>query len=278
MLHKLITVLFSLSFLLPALFFMVLGKEAHVFATVGLGYFLISLVAIWLAFVFLGRKRPRRKTALLSGIGAALLAMAFPVYVLTEKYDTWHDQQIIEAQRGTEVFDLSDEPFRSAEGNLLGVRVRYAVRFPSSGRYAPGPRLLPADDDLHAFRGLTVLNTTVEPRPATLRDSPLTVPYGRYRAGVTYRFTVEMVPFYLIPSRDRSGFCMSFANGEEEEMAQSNRPTRFRVSIGGTSADLDLTGKALLTSQAYTLRDFYAGALAAGAHRPCRFDSAGNLR
>lgn len=278
MLHKLIAVFFSLGFLLPTVVFLALGKEASIFAAVALGYLCASQLVLWLGFIILERKRTRHKTAILSGLGLTLLAAAVPIHYFTEKYDTWHDRQIIEAQRNTAVFDLSDEPFRSAAGNLLGVRVRYSARFPASGRYSPGPRLLTADESLRAFRGLTVLNTVVEPRPAPARDSPLPVPYGRYEAGITYRFTVEMVPFYLIPSRDRSGYCISFSGAQEEQLAQSEREAKFLISVGGTSADLYLTGKSPVTSQAYRLRDFYDGAIAEGARRPCNFDNEGNLR
>lgn len=278
MLHKLIAVFFSLGFLLPAVVFLALGKEASIFAALALAYLCASQLVLWLGFIILQRKRPRHKTAMLSILGLTLLAAAFPLHYFTEKYDAWHDRQIIEAQRNTKVFDLSDEPFRSAAGNLLGVRLHYSVRFPTSGHHAPGPRLLPSDDSFRSFRGLTILNTAVEPRPARLGDSPLGLPYGRYDAGTTYRFTVEMVPFYLIPSRDRSAYCISFASAEEEQLAQSARETMFLVSIDGTSADFYLTGKSPLTLHAYNLRDFYEGAVAEGARRPCNFDSEGNLR
>lgn len=278
MLDKIIAAVFSLSFFLPTVVFLALGKEASVFAAVALAYLLISQFALWFGFVVLQRKNPRQKTTMLSGLGLTLLGAAFPLHYLTEKYDAWHDRQIIEAQRNTEVFDLSDEPFRSEAGNLLGVRLRYSARFPASGRYSPGPRLLTADESLREFRGLTVLNTVVEPRPAPARDSPLAMPYGRYEAGITYRLTVETVPFYLIPSRDRSGYCISFSSAQEEQLAQSEREAKFLISVGGTSADLYLTGKSPVTSQAYRLRDFYDGAVAEGARRPCNFDNEGNLR
>ena len=245
---------------------------------VGLGYLLASQGVFWLGFALLGRKNARWKTAWISCLGLVLLGAAVPLHYLTEKYDAWRDEKIVEAQRNTEVFDVTDEPFRSPAGNLLGLRVHYSVRFPSSDRYSPGPRLLTVDESIREFRGMTILNSTVEPRPRALSNSPLPVPYGRYQAGVTYHFTFETVPFYLIPSRDRSGFCMSFSNANEEQLAQSEREEKFLISVSGTSADLDLTGSSPLTSQAYRLRDFYVGAVAEGARRPCHFDNQGNLR
>lgn len=278
MLNKIVAVVFSLSFLLPSFVFLAFGKESGIFAEVAVGYLLVSQSVFWFGFFFLRRKNPRWKTAWLSGLGLILLGAAFPLHYLTEKYDAWHDEQIIETERNTEVFDLSDEPFYSAKGNLLGVRIRYSVRFPVSERYSPGPRLLTVDESIREFRGMTILNTSVEPRPRPLSNSPLPVPYGRYKAGITYHFTFETVPFYLIPSRDRSGFCMSFSNAVEKQLALSEETTKFLVSVGGTSADLDLTGKSPLTRHAYRLRDFYEGAVAEGARRPCHFDNQGNLR
>ena len=278
MLEKIIAAIFSLLLFLPALFFLALGKEAGVFATVALAYLFISQLILWFGFIFLYKMKSPQKTLLLFVLGLALLGAAFPVHTITEKYDSWRDEKIIEAQRNTQVFDITDEPFRSPSGNLLGVRLRYSVRVPTSGRYSPGPRLLTADKSLRDFRGLTILNTTVEPRPARADASLLTVPYGRYEKEITYQFTVEMIPFYLIPSRDRSGYCNSFASAEEENLAQSDRQERFLISVGGTSADMDLTGKSPLTSHAYKLKDFYDGAVAEGAQRPCRFDNHGNIR
>jgi hypothetical protein len=278
MLNKIIAVFFSLSFFFPTLVFLAFGKEANVFADVAFVYLFFTQLALWVGFTVLQRKNPRLKTVMLSGLGLTLFAVAVPVYYLTHKYDSWRDEKIIEAQRNTQVFDVSDEPFRSAAGNLLGVRLRYSVRFPTSDHASPGPRLLTVDESIRDFRGMTILNTTVEPRPRPLSNSPLPVPYGRYKGGITYHFTFETVPFYLIPSRDRSGFCMSFSNAEEEQLAQSEREEKFLISVGGTSADLYLTGKSPVTSRAYKLRDFYDGAVAEGARRPCKWDNEGNLR
>jgi hypothetical protein len=275
--QRLVAAFFSLSFFVPTLVFLAFGKEANVFSVVGLGYLLASLLILWLGFLRLEQRRPRHKTAILSGLGVMLLAVSFPLYYITEKYDVARDNEITAAQRNTEVFELRDEPFFSAAGNLIGVRLHYAVRFPRKGRYAPAPRLLPADEALRSFRGLTLLKITVEPPPASLRDSPLPVPFGRYDANKTYRFTVEMIPFYLIPGRDRSGFCLSFADAAEERLAISDLETGFRIHIDGTSADEYLGGRSPLARHTYNLKRFYDGAVAEGARRPCVFDREGNL-
>jgi len=278
MAQKLVAIFFSLSLLVPTLLFLAVGKEANVFFSAGLGYLLASLLILWLGFLRLEQRQPRHKVIFLSCIGTALLAASLPLYYLTEKYDAWADREIIAAQRNTEVSDVSDEPFFSSAGNPIGMRLHYVVRFPRTGRYAPAPRFLPADEALRAFRGFTVLNIKVEPSPSSLRDSPLTVPFGRYEANGAYRFTAEMIPIYLIPSRNRSGFCISFSNVEEERLAVSDLETYFRIHIDGTSADEYLGGKSPLTRQSYNLKRYYDAAVAEGGQRPCVFDHEGNLR
>jgi hypothetical protein len=269
MIQKLIAVFFSLSFFLPGLVFVLLGKESAIFATAGLAYLLISQCIFWSALLVFKRRNLPRSGLLTVGLGVVLLVAAVPLHQAVEKYDVWRDQQIIAAQRNTIVVDLGDEPFYSTRGNLLGVRLHFAVKFPNEGLFSPWPRLFPAEQALSAFRGLTVIDTVVEPKPSVSGGTRL--PLARYDAGITYHFQVDMVPFYLIPTNDGSGYCISLVSEDEKLAAESESETRFRISVGGTSADMYLTGSAPLTGRPYKLRSFYDGALAEGAGRPCDF-------
>jgi hypothetical protein len=136
---------------------------------------------------------------------------------------------------------------------------------------------VPEAEALQGSRALLVYQLDVEPRPERLYRSDLRVPYGRYRAGRVYRFTADVIPAYVIPSADRSGFCVSFATPGEESLADAEGETRFLIDIDGTAMSRHTTGRPGLTRDAYAPRLFYQGALAEGADRPCRFDSRGNL-
>jgi hypothetical protein len=163
------------------------------------------------------------------------------------------------------------------------VRLHFSIRFPERVRYKPNVRLLPTNEGhewLPSFRGLTLLNASAEPQPGLDHASHglLSAPAGnRYDPNVTYRFAVDLVPFYLIPGQDRSGFCMFFVNTEEEHSAASQLETKFRIHIDATNADQYVGAKTLLTSHFYNLRHFFDAAVKEGAQRPCIWDRNGNL-
>src|SRR5439155_2334788 len=56
-----------------------------------------------------------------------------------------HECLLVKLERinEAEVFDAHDEALLSPNGNTLGIRLRYSMRFPSDGSYSPYPFLHP---------------------------------------------------------------------------------------------------------------------------------------
>ncbi len=258
---------FSLLCLGVALFFLLLGKEAPRFATVGWVYLVASWLLLWLGF-FLFRRR-RRAILLSAGLGVLVLAAAYPVYYATEKDDARRDLEALQAVHNTEVLDLRDEPLHTPAGNPIGVRLSFSVRFPRSGPSAPTPSMFPIGPQFQGARVLRAFRMTVEPAPEPLRNSPLRPPYGRYRAGQVYRFTADMLPSFYFPSAGGGGPCIVFTSPIEKIASTAEGEVRFQFHISGTSLD-PLFGSAI-TGQAYSLKSFYDTAVKEGAREPCRF-------
>ncbi len=179
--------------------------------------------------------------------------------------------QAVQPSLDAEVTDFLDEFLYSPNGNPIGVRLRFSIRFKSAGGYAPTPSLLPADESLKGVRGLRAFKMEVEPAPAPLPRSPMRPPYGRYQGGVVYHFTAEMLPDFYFPRAAQRGPCVSFRGSEEERAFKGPVETRFRIAVSGTKLDRFSGEEEVLTKNTYRLRTLYDAALSEGASQPCPF-------
>jgi hypothetical protein len=146
------------------------------------------------------------------------------------------------------IAEWSDEPLLSEAGNPIGIRLRYAIRFPADGSYSPHPQVHPEriGSGYTGALGMRLLKGTVEPMPAGLSNATQFLMGGRaeFRAGTLYRFTADLVPNYALFDEQKKRFCLqSNAYSQpglrerfDRELAGEQR-LRYRISFAG--ADLD---------------------------------------
>jgi hypothetical protein len=161
------------------------------------------------------------------------------------------------------------EPLASPLGNILGVRVRFQVRFESPGNYALAPHVFPlyANFRWRGTVGMKVLDARVEPALAS-DGAADALRYGgaaHYESGVTYRFTFDFVPDYILRNAGGTRYCLNtegLRNNARlpvwEEIRASAEPVKYRVDI--SSLNFVSETSALAPQKAY-----YEGFLREGA-------------
>jgi hypothetical protein len=143
---------------------------------------------------------------------------------------------------GWRVSAATHEPLVSPLGNVLGVRVRFRVRFEGPGYYALSPYVFPvyANYRWRGTVGMKVLDASVDPAPAA-DGAADALRYGaaaHYEADMTYRFTFDFVPDYVIRNEAGTRYCLN-AQGLRntgrlpvwQEILASEEPVKYRVDI-----------------------------------------------
>jgi hypothetical protein len=161
------------------------------------------------------------------------------------------------------------EPLVSPVGNLLGVRVRFGVRFESPGYYALSPYVFPlyANFRWRGVAGMKVLDAVVDPAPAA-DGAADALRYGaaaHYEADTTYRLRFDLVPDYVIRNEAGTRYCL-YTQGLRntgrlpawEEIRASEEPVKYRVDI--SSLNFVSEASAMSPQKAY-----YEGFLREGA-------------
>lgn len=187
------------------------------------------------------------------------------------------------------VLSMSYEPLLSPAGNEIGLRLRYAFQPETDLLIAAIPHVFPAYTALD-WRGtvsMKPLNGAVNPVPeiegvASVSDLILYNARARYRAGITYAFTVDLIPDYVIQGVLTGGFCLyeqkfiGPARTHWEGIRASTAPVKYSISI--TALDY-----AAEIPSFFPQRTFYEGLVREGA-RDCgaqptnRFCRAGSGR
>lgn len=154
----------------------------------------------------------------------------------------------------SQITDWSDEPLLSEKGNPIGIRLKYSVRFPVDGQYSPFPQAFP-ERITSSFTGalsLRILRSSVTPLPEGLQNGQQLFSGGRqtFKGGVTYNFTIEMVPSYANYIEQKKSFCLATksylqANPQGqpglrerfEREVMSDTKVRYRISFSGTDLE-----------------------------------------
>ncbi len=149
-----------------------------------------------------------------------------------------------------EVSDATYEPLVSERGNMIGLRLRYAVRVSRDGDYAFSPSVWPiyANENVRGKIEMQALAVNVDPFPEGLSPmgGALQLRYGggaTYKAGTTYRLVVDMIPNFAIQNAQRTRFCImrSTFNGSPaleatwRALVTNDRPISYRTNIGWTT-------------------------------------------
>ena len=161
------------------------------------------------------------------------------------------------------------EPLVSPLGNVLGVRVRFQVRFESPGYYTLAPYVFPlyANFRWRGTVGMKVLDAAVD--PALAADGAAdALRYGaamHYEADTAYRLKFDFVPDYVIRNEAGTRYCLNIQSLRNtarlpvwEEIRASEEPVKYRVDI----SSLNFFSEAAAMSPQKT---YYEGFLREGA-------------
>lgn len=151
----------------------------------------------------------------------------------------------------TEVSNVTYEPLLSAGGSVLGLRLRYDMRYSAGGDYGHSIQAFP--DYRGDFRGLVdmqVIAERIEPKPrppsyATPKiwvDLTTLVKYGSdawYEGGVVYHFTVDLAPSFVGQNAAKTKFCVaedyytykSKPKRVWEELLASKAPVGYKIFL-----------------------------------------------
>jgi len=172
-----------------------------------------------------------------------------------------------------QVTNVMHEPYRSASGNTLGIRLSYDIQFSKAAVYSMTPSVAPFFENVD-FRGnvqMQVAGDTINPEPESLQErySPgfhgFVMP-AQYKSGVVYHFVVDMVPDYAIQNAAGTKYCIynrkfqnsSRASGRWETLKTQDVPVRYLVSIASVNFHGEIQGL-------YSQKTFYEGFLREGA-------------
>jgi hypothetical protein len=246
----------------------------------GLSYcFLAVVLVLWVGWLCVQKIDFRYKTSSFVAFALALSLWVKPAWRIEIAIEQHDDQKTIATLRKIRVFDVTDEPLLTRQKKPLGIRMRYSIRFPRTGMYPPAPVLVATDGRLQAHSMRLIRAEIIPPPEATHSDSSNTGTYARYKANLTYSFVVDLVPGFVILSRDKNKSCLSFLNpAEKAAVTTSESITRFRVHIDGTDYGGYLGGEPQFTRNAYSVREFYRVAIENGAKDTCVFDSRGEMQ
>lgn len=225
-------------------------------------YTVLAQVLLWSAYFVL---RKKNRSNLFFAIGIVLTALFFTSPLVPN----WTDQRAHQRARQVEVFDVSDEPFLGPEGAPRGIRVQYSIRVPSTGEYyALEPSLDPPDVVCCTPSSMSVVDIGIHPTPENQSQPvhccpPVPTPTrGTYRKGITYRFTVDLVPNFIWVERSHGTTHSCFQSVDPQVVGSTK--TRFRVRITSTDYGGWEGGPPQLTSNDYSLKAFYDTAAASG--------------
>ena len=168
------------------------------------------------------------------------------------------------------ILDMSYEPFHSSDGSPIGLRLRYRIRFAADALIAAVPTVSPrySNRDWLGVVKMKPLQGNITPAPEFRGAASLTdvIAYrGRAscRAGVTYSFTVDLVPDYVIQGVRNGRFCLYERKFERRldrwaAIRASTAPVPYSVSI----RDLDYDAE---VPSFFPQGTFYDGFVQAGA-------------
>jgi hypothetical protein len=271
--NRVIGLLFTFVYVVLAYFSGVLGSVhgPSLFPYLELGFLVIALGVLWWLCFFIPRRKPKHASAALTlcglGLGSLLVLASF---ASQGPLIDWDVRQMQQRAAATEVFNVRDEILLLQERAPIGIRLKYSLRFPDSNYYWQSPFLYPQTDIGYTV-GWNIVQETIEPAMQIVTAGADVVPIEtahlppvtrRYEQGKVYNLTVDLVPDFLALSADRSRLCIvrlptQYAAALEKLLTGENN-SFYKITVSGTN----YSG---LTQKAYSLKNFYDGAIKEGA-------------
>lgn len=260
--NKTIGIIFTVIYALIAFFLGVLmdihGPELTLPSSIG--FLSIAIGILWWNYFFIKRKNVRRGSMIFffSAVGVGLLLVGAIIasrpalIILEESRDKKHAVS-------TEVFDMKDEVLYSKTGNPIGVRLNYQMRFPDSDYFWQSVSISPKDHlGASIWASMQMVNRNIEPPMTSTDPSKYAV---RYEQGKTYKFTVDMIPDFVIQNVDKTKQCIRKPSKDYVDTFQKliqNEDVRFDIMVSGT----EFIG---ITANTYSFKEFYDSAIKEGA-------------
>jgi hypothetical protein len=260
--NKTLGVIFTIIYTLIAFFLGVLmgihGPELTLPSSIG--FLGIAIGILWWIYFFIKRKNFRRSSMIFSlasvGVGlllvGAIIASRNPLIQLEESRDAKHAASV-------EVLNMKDEILFSKTGNPIGVRLNYQMRFPDSDYFWQSVSISPKDQlGASIWASMQMVNRNIEPPMTSTDPSKYAV---RYEQGKTYKFTVDMIPDFVIQNVDKTKQCIKKPSKDYVDTFQKliqNEDVRFDIIVSGT----EFTG---ITANTYSFKEFYDSAIKEGA-------------
>lgn len=250
--NKLIAILFSVAYTILSIGMLLPSKEDPTLAYGALGFFVTSLFLLWVLYTLFERKQPVHKTIWFIVLAICIASISFPAYWIAEKVSAARSATYEANFRNTRVTNFHDEILFTERNNPIGIRLRYTVTIPQSGRYFPTPSVSDGKSRAGHFYPASV---KIDPLPRL--DSPGVSLAGNYKAGVSYNVTADLRPNFLLPNQKTENPCVYFANLDEENLVKSAKSQQLEIDIDGTSfGRYHGQGIHYLENQ-YNLKDFY---------------------
>lgn len=249
--NKLIAILFSVVYIILSMGMLLLSKEDSTLAYGAFGFFVISLVLLWVLYALFESKQLEHKTLWFILLAICITSTTVPAYWIAEKISTERSATLKTNFRNTQVTNFRDEVLFTERNNPIGIRLRYTVLIPQSGRYFPEPRV----SDGKSRAGLFYLTSAkIDPLPRLER--PDTSLAGNYNAGI-YNIIVDLRPNFLLPEQKTGNPCVYFANLDEENFVKTAEFQKMEVDIQGTSFSRYYGQGIHYLENDYNLKDFY---------------------
>ena len=180
-----------------------------------------------------------------------------------------HPDGLIALTRSS-VLDMTYEPFHSSDGSPIGLRLRYRIRFAADALIAAVPSVSPrySNRDWLGVVKMKPLQGNITPAPEfrgarSLADVIAHRGRASYRAGVTYSFTIDMVPDYVIQGVRSGQFCLYERKFERRldrwaAVRASTAPVSYSLSIDDLDYDAEVPSF-------FSQRTFYESFVQGGA-------------
>ena len=248
-----IAIFFSLLYVILSFVLLLPAKEDGNFVYGALSFFVVSLSLIWLFNAFFEKKQFAYKTIWFLLVAIGISGLIIPVWWATETISNAHYAALEENFRNTKVTNIHDEVLFTERNNPIGIRLRYTVTVPRSGRYFPEPSV----GDGKSRAGHFFL-AAVKIKPLPQLDGRGVSLAGNYKAGVSYEIIADLRPQFLLPEQKTANPCVFFASSDEENIIKNaTRPQRLEVDIDGTSYNRYYGLYVHYLEKEYKLKDFY---------------------
>lgn len=182
----------------------------------------IGIALLWAGYAVIRAPRVERPAGVFCVYAVCVLLLSEVLLPVTPLKN-------LRSQRALErvvVRDVRDEPFLTARGNPIGVRIEFDAVFPETGAYSIGPAaLMPAEGDVpYELQFGHSRVPVIDPKPSPDREDLPRV----FSAGVVYTLTHDMMPNFVVYHDESEAPCLNLTTGRPDA------ERRFLAALSGS--------------------------------------------